>query len=176
MKSFKIISGKAVLSDPHYELGAWCQAIIDNVKNGVWEAEVEYLKDDPKTIARLYVYNCDEVIENSDVYHEIFNEDAAPLPFALGVDSGRLGIFDFDNYPKDRTATKEQYKADWVTTEFGVISKSGRGDNSYIAIGIKNDADEYVAFSIRFISEEKDTMDDWNTDDEDEDEDESDEN
>ena len=40
---FEIKSGKVVLSDPCYELGTWCQGIVNNVKNGEWFADAEYV-------------------------------------------------------------------------------------------------------------------------------------
>jgi len=153
---FEITSGKAVLSDPCYELGTWCQGIVDNVKNGKWVA----------------------ILEQSD--RELMTSGDL-LPFNGGVDSGQFGHFDYANYRKDETAIDlpKVWEDEWESQEgdkfyraccfqtlekedrfgvlpFGCVSSSGYGDGSYPTYGIKDDNGEYIGFMTIFIGDDED--------------------
>jgi hypothetical protein len=179
-KNFVIKSGKIVLSDPCYDLGTWCQGVIDKVKNGVWIAEIEDTTDFGGRISRLLAYHINFPTTSDDIA-----DDGELLPFEGGVDSGQFGYFDFDEYRSDesvqgvprlaeqdqpiiredepfysiccdRTLTKDM----WGVIPFGVISSSGVGDGLYPTYGIKNGDGEYVAFTTIFLDRDEDFEDD----------------
>jgi hypothetical protein len=174
-KEFEIKSGKIVLSDPCYDLGTWCQGVIDKVKNGVWVSEIEESSDG--RISMLLSYHKD-----NHASFEYVMEDGDLLNFDGGVDSGH---FDYDGYRDDesmknvaRIADKDQMRICedepfysmccdrtlsfdmWGVLPQGVVSSSGYGDGSYPTYGIKNDDGEYVAFLTIFIDPREDELDD----------------
>jgi len=175
VKEFKVTSGTMICSDPCYTIPTWCQGIIHNVKNGLWEAGV--LKGWGDRIARLWVFNIDAVIKDLTIKTRIENYDGIELPFSGGVDSGQFGFFDHKHYRNDDSAkdlTKYEFGNDydkesgdawframcnltlgdesWGVAPFGVVSSSGFGDGAYLVKGIKDDAGEYVAFCVQFIN------------------------
>jgi hypothetical protein len=178
-KNFVIKSGKIVLSDPCYELGTWCQGVIDKVKNGVWMAEIVDTIDGGGRISRLIAYHIDFPTTTDNI-----TDDGELLPFDGGVDSGQFGYFDFDEYRKDESVIGVKRIADdsqqiicedepfysiccdrtlsndmWGVIPFGVISSSGYGDGSYPTYGIKNSDGEYVGFTTIFIDYDEDFED-----------------
>jgi hypothetical protein len=171
---FEIKSGKAVLSDPCYELGTWCQGVVDKVKNGEWRADVFYTPEGRwgNRVAALISYHKDYPTTTNDI-----QADGKLLDFDGGVDSGQFGYFDFDGYRKDdsiigvarlcpnhgdiicedepwysmccdRTINDDS----WGVLPLGVVSSSGYGDGSYPTYGIKNNKGEYVGFTTIFIA------------------------
>lgn len=161
MKTFEIISGKMVCSDPCYEFSTWCQGVIDSVKNGTWVAKTTMVDN---RIASLSVsHSTASGLESGDV-----------LPFDFGVDSGQFGFFDHISYRNDESAKDlpkyvfgdddkdEWYRAccyltldekQWGVLPHGAVASSGYGDGSYKVVGAKNSDGEYVAFTIIFIEE-----------------------
>lgn len=170
MKQFEIKSGKLVLSDPCYDLGTWCQGIVDGVKKGKWVGDVEYIDSFGHRVAKLWAYHEDYPMSGDDIkgYGEI-------LEFTGGVDSGQFGYFDHEEYRNDnivqgvervtpddvicddepwysiccdRTLSKDK----WGEIPFGIVSSSGYGDGSYPTYGIKDvDGKEWVGFVTLFI-------------------------
>ena len=190
--TFKITSFKMVCSDPCYSIPTWCQGVIDNVKNGLWEADVH--KSDEGSwgdrISHLFVYNLSAVIDNPNIKKEIQSFGGHTLPYEFGVDSGQFGFFDLDNYRNDESAKDlkkhdfgENYDREvgdkwyracadltlstesWGVLPNGAVSSSGFGDGSYEVRGIKDNG-EYVAFCVEYIGQDEDEDEDWNDDDE----------
>ena len=83
--TFEVKSGKMVLSDPCYELGTWCQGVIDNVKNGTWIADVEYVNSWGRRVARLTAYHKDHY-----TYPKRIEISGKKMDFDGGVDSGQF--------------------------------------------------------------------------------------
>jgi hypothetical protein len=199
-KIFKITSGTMVCSDPCYQIPTWCQGVISNVKNGLWEAGIETLDAGTwgERISLLWVFNIDAVINDPTIKTRIEKYEGVELSFSGGVDSGQFGFFDLSHYRNDDSAKDlvkhnfgdnydiengdAWYRAmchltldepSWGVAPFGVVSSSGFGDGAYLVKGIKNDAGEFVAFCVQFIPNNWDTDDDYDDEDEDfEDEDE----
>ena len=198
IKQFEVTSGKLVCSDPCYSIPTWCQGIVENVKNGVWGAEINLSdqQDWGMRVASLYIVNEHANATMTDIETKIFEDE--PLNFAAGVDSGQFGFFDFAHYRNDESA-KDLPKQDfgenydiqegdawyracsgltlgdeqWGVLPNGVVSSSGFGDGSYDVYGYKDAYGEYVAFAVVFIyDDEGDEYDDEfiMSDDEDEDE------
>ena len=185
IKQFEITSGKLVCSDPCYSIPTWCQGIVENVKNGVWGAEIN-LSDEGDwgmRIADLFICNEDAFAKDSSIGEKIFNDE--PMNFNAGVDSGQFGFFDFAHYRNDESAKDLKkyefgdnydieegdawYRAcsdltlgdeQWGVLPNGVVSSSGFGDGSYDVFGYKDENGEYVAFAVVFIYSDDDEYDD----------------
>jgi len=177
---FEITSGKAVLSDPCYELGTWCQGVIDNVKNGKWVAILEQSDEGAWGTRNSILMSLNvEAMKNNPKLEMQLMSSGELLSFDGGVDSGQFGHFDFANYRKDETAVdlpkvwddeRESQEGDkfyraccFQTLEkedsfgvlpFGCVSSSGYGDGSYPTYGIKDENGEYVGFMTIFIGDE----------------------
>ena len=82
MKKFNVTSGVMVCSDPCYEIPTWCQGIVENVKNGEWEAEVE-TSDEGGWGERIAVLKVNHVNAKLTGGFELLNFDG-------GADSGSL--------------------------------------------------------------------------------------
>jgi hypothetical protein len=191
--TFDVTSGKMVCSDPCYELGTWCQGVVDNVKNGKWDAGIATSDEGSwgERISHLWVYHIDAVAKNPKILREIEQFNGYQLAFDFGVDSGQFGFFDFANYRNDESA-KDYKKYDfghdfsmkesgddwyravchltlgegsWGVLPNGAVSSSGYGDGSYAVVGIKDDSGEWVAFCVEYIGQEEET-DDWDDEDE----------
>jgi hypothetical protein len=191
---FNVTSGKMVCSDPCYEIPTWCQGIVENVKNGKWEAGIASSDEGSgrERISHLWVYNLEAAINNPNLVREIETYQGHELGFVGGVDSGQFGFFDFDHYRNDESAKdlkkydfggdyispkesgEEWYHAacnltlgdeSWGVLPFGAVSSSGYGDGSYMVKGIKDNNGQYVAFCVEFIGQDEDDDDDWGDDD-----------
>jgi hypothetical protein len=180
-KSFEVVSGTLVCSDPFYSIPTWCQGIVENVKNGTWVADVERSDkgDWGNRISVLEVRHIDNTNPDFD-----FNEH---LPFTGGVDSGQFGFFDKAFYRNDESAKdlekygfssdfdKEDgdvwYRAccqktlgdeSWGVLPNGVVSTSGFGDGSYDVFEQKNAEGEVIALCVVYIWEDElDEDEDW---------------
>ena len=177
-KSFEVVSGSIVCSDPCYSLDVWCMGVVDNVKKGKWNADVEHLD----------LGGWGERISMLIVHHESINfpmfDFDNPLHFTAGVDSGQFGFFDKDFYRNDENAkdlNKYQFSDDfdkeegdqwyracadltlgdesWGVLPNGAVSSSGIGDGSYDVFEQKNAQGEVVSLCCVFLSE--DEQDEW---------------
>jgi hypothetical protein len=184
IKQFEITSGKLVCSDPCYSIPTWCQGIVENVKNGIWGAEIN-LSDEGDwgtRVASLFICNEDSFDKDNSIVKKIFEDE--PLNFSAGVDSGQFGFFDFEHY-RNNDSAKDLKKYDfgggekagdewygacchltlgqekWGVLPNGVVSSSGFGDGAYDVFGLKNDEGEYVAFAVVFIYDEDEDDEDW---------------
>ncbi len=163
--SFKVSSGKLYISDPCYNRNTNIEdplcAIIDNVPNGKWNAQVAY-NGEGRVEALIAV--CD------DLSAEPGDTDIVDW---LCVDSGQLGIFDEAKFPQGETGDygdeKTFYgkccakslgeKSAGIVGRYGVVSTSGYGDGCYHAC-ISRDVNglaRYVA--VYFICDEEEDKD-----------------
>lgn len=180
MKTFKIVSGKMVITDPCYTLPTWCQGVVENVRNGVWTADVE-IDSQSGRVSAIYCYNNEAYIQNNSLAG--FLAAAPHLPFVIGVDSGQAGFFDYDHYRNDDsigdspladyisngkfyaaccacTYNDKDHSVRFGTIPYGAVSSSGYGDGSYNCQGLTDiSGNEYIAFRIEFIGESSD--DEW---------------
>lgn len=190
---FNVTSGKMVCSDPCYEIPTWCQGIIENVKNGKWEAGIATSDEGVwgERVSHLWVYNLEAAINNPNLVREIEAFQGHELPFSGGVDSGQFGFFDLAHYRNDESAKElkkydlgpnydresgdEWYRAacdltlgseKWGVLPFGAVSSTGYGDGSYMVKGIKDENGEYVAFCVEYIGQDEDDYDYEDEDDE----------
>ena len=158
---FAIKSGKVVVSDPCYERGTWCQAVLENVKNGNWISN--YKLNSEGSVSEIVAFIGFEPHQWEKISAEI------------GVDSGQAGIFDEFSYRND-SLIKENPK--WYfdkneigdkfygkccditldeqagELEMGFVSSSGYGDGGYDCFISKNSTGEIIGIKVVFISEE----------------------
>jgi len=181
MKTFEIISGIIVASDPCYVLdtNSPCMGVIENVKKGLWEVSVEKIDSFGSRVA---VFNISRIGSHS-------NGRPFTFPFSACVDSGQFGFFDKDFFRDDKVAenlSKSDFGEGYATQEgdswyravcnitlseegygvvpSGAVSSSGYGDGSYDVVGFKDDSGEWVAFSVTFISDNEDEDYDYDED------------
>lgn len=104
--TFKVTSGKLMVTDPCYERGTWCSGQLDKVRNGTWVGHVVRLD---LTRAKYYdgIRNAALIAHHKDV----------PLPkrwtktkIHVGVDSGQAGIFDEVKYPHGKNEPERMAK------------------------------------------------------------------
>lgn len=182
---FKIESGRVYVSDPCYKTGTWCQALVDGVKNGNWEAHIDNRDEGRPGLLRV----------NHESYPDITHLECSIIPNEIGVDSGQAGVFDAAHYRQDSSIPEDFQPLDpggmfddftdeeggrfygaccdrtlgptgegrrddnfhgGGTIPFGAVSSSGYGDGGYEAKAYKNDDGEIVAIEIEFIPEEED--------------------
>lgn len=184
--SFTVKSGKLFISDPAYNYDTYYARTVPNAKNGTWNAYVQeadcgILRD---RIARLYAVHESKSINDLGLNNEELDE--------LGVDSGQMGIFDYDAFGNDDQFSKD-YQPEFnkgfaKNTKFydaccditlsrksagvipgGCVSGSGYGDGVYYGFTYTNEDNEVIGVEIIFI-EEDDCNDQYDDDYEDNDE------
>lgn len=154
---------KVRVSDPCYGTGVWCAGTIDNVKEGLYNVEVE-ISDEGMWGKRVKSLT---VVHAEYKGFLFFNESAR---FEVGVDSGQAGIYDEDYYNKYHTA--DDCDDDWyddicnLTNPAGTkdgkcaVSSSGFGDGDYTCYMLVNDDNQVIAISIVFIEDEEEDEED----------------
>lgn len=97
---FEITSGKMIVTDPCYDKQTWCQAKLDDVRNGTWYATAEYSDEDDwgDRVAQIWAWHDSLGIDNPG---RDFPTCSEFIPYDIGVDSGQAGFFDLDKYPDD---------------------------------------------------------------------------
>lgn len=160
------LSNMVVITDPCYDLGIWCQGIIGGVKAGIYDtyAIITNEGDWGERIAELIIVKQGE--------NPVFEKYS--LGFAVGVDSGQAGIFDYDYFVKNQPDNDFDNLESWyrrvcditcsdedcgVIDNLGVVASSGYGDGTYDCYAAFNDNFEVVGLRIVFI---EDTDDDEN--------------
>lgn len=156
--------GKKVrVSDPCYGTTTWCAGTIDNVKEGLYNVEVELVDD---LWGSKYSRVKSLTVVHSDYKGSLFFNKIAS--FEVGVDSGQAGIYDEDYYNQYHSI--DNCNCDWYEdvceltypagTKDGkcVVSSSGYGDGCYIC-ELVEDNNEVVAIRITFIEDEEDYED-----------------
>jgi hypothetical protein len=162
----KIQLGKRVrISDPCYGTGVWCSGVVDNVKEGTYNVDIE--------ISNEGVWG--ERVKSLTAIHSDYNGHSVIVKasFEVGVDSGQAGIYDEDYYKQYHS--EDDCNEDWyeeicnLTDPFGtkdgkcVVSSSGYGDGGYDCYLLKDKNNEVVGFQIIFIEgeDEEDEYDDY---------------
>jgi hypothetical protein len=175
MKQIKL--GKRVrVSDPCYGTGVWCSGVVDNVKEGTYNVDVE-ISDEGVWGNR---------VKSLIALHSEYTDHSVMVKtdFEVGVDSGQAGIYDEDYY--NQYHTYHDCDNDWyeeiceLTNPFGtkdekcVVSSSGFGDGGYDCYLLKDENNEVVGIQVVFINddEEDDDYNEYEEDDYDEYEDE----
>jgi len=171
---FEVVSGKLRVTDPCYDKQEVYSAVVDNVKNGKWDADVRIKNDKNwgKRCAELFVWHTDytkeEVFGNESEMKEIEIDEQ------IGVDSGQAGVFDAKFYKDDKSVAGAERQRNgericedepfysmccdrtlteqgWGTIPYGAISSSGIGDGGYTAFKIIDRQGEVVGIKIVFL-------------------------
>jgi hypothetical protein len=169
--SFNVNSGKVVVSDPCYDRGTWCQAVLENVKNGEWIADVKQSDEGSWGIRNA------ELIAYHSGYGMPKDYQWTKTSHDIGVDSGQAGIYDDNFYRNDSLIGEIKnslhfnldedgerfYSLNCDLTcrtennggvmEQGVVSTSGYGDGGYDLFIVEQDG-QVVAMKVVFISDE----------------------
>ena len=159
-KSFKVTSGKMVISDPIFELGAWCQGIV-NAKNGDWDVDIIMDQSSDK-VKRVIAWNINSAQSRLGLSEDVLN--GGELPFSFWVDSGMFSYYDHGkviNEQSDLFNGKEKYGV----YDSGVIIFCSNG--SYSTLGIKDSDGNYIALCTTFIEDHNYDYDDdtsWDED------------
>lgn len=169
------LGNKVMVSDPCYGTDTWCQGVLENVREGFWDAYIKITDEGNwgERVAELVAINLDY----NDEYAGLTSKDINELQeFEVGVDSGTAGIFDYDYYCKyhtDKGADEDWYEDQIIQqffpgvddsdneksvfTEFnGVASSSGYGDGCYDCYVARNEESEIVGIKIIYISNNTD--------------------
>ena len=167
--TFNVSSGKVIVSDPCYDRGTLCAGLLENVKNGTWNASVDVLSSSEthgwgKRVGTLYAYTKHSL--SSFQQHTV-------AKFEVGVDSGQAGIFCDSVYPHGSTG---EYGEDGfygiccnltLSNEQagvllgGVVSSSGYGDGGYTCSYLRDENGEIVSIRITFIRDEEELDNDF---------------
>ena len=168
--------GKRVrVSDPCYGTDVWCSGVVDNVKEGTYNVDIN-LSDEGVWGERVKSLTA---IHSEYSGHSIIER----APFEVGVDSGTAGIYDEDYYRQYHS--EDDCNDDWYDSigkltfteeQFGtkddkcVVSSSGFGDGSYDCFLLRDKNNEVVGFQIVFIEDddEDEDYDEWEDEEEDE--------
>lgn len=151
------LHGTAMVSDPCYPVGTWCQSEV-NVSDGVYDAFVVRERDG-KTIAGrpLELIVVKQGVDGPD----LFSDETL---FEIGVDSGQAGIFDSAYYTSSQekktwydqvcSITLDREKCSGTIDGRGAVSESGYGDGSYICHpAFDEETDEIVGLRLVFIED-----------------------
>jgi hypothetical protein len=154
---FKISSGKLRVSDPCYDRNAWLTGVLDDIKNGTWEAFIK-LDITGTRVAELIAFHKD--IPSKFIKNDRWDEQ----DLEIGVDSGQCGIFDDNHYP-DEKGNANQTNSFYGTCcqlvkndfggvlDFGAVSSSGLGDGTYLCYTME-DHNGIIAVKVAFIEPE----------------------
>jgi hypothetical protein len=150
--TFENKSGTLVVTDPAYDLGTWCQSVIENAAKGKWFAFVDKGRFTKLGIRCMQLH----AVHEDALYEKVTYkwEESGP---EICVDSANAGIFDLDAYPKGKTDDFIQQCYELTNTkkgagviEGGVVSDSGLGDGIYdVYVATDNDG-RTVAVTIVF--------------------------
>ena len=149
----------ALVTDPGFPRGAWCSGQV-RTRPGTWNGTV-FRQEGTDLITALMVHHAS--------LGPLPKEDPRwrHLGFEVGVDSGKAGIFCDSSFPRGmsgpgsaqeafsrRTSDLVHGAEQWGVLPDGIVSKSGHGDGTYYAYGIKDSSGLAVAILLEFILED----------------------
>ena len=171
------LGNKVMVSDPCYGMNTWCQGVLKDVLPGDYECNVEYYDG----------IGWGDRVAAIEVVHQDYNGVVGyePENFEVGVDSGQVGIFDYEYYTRyhDDTNKYPHVNDDWyekvckitlakaqtgTIDDLGFVSSSGFGDGEYTCYTARERNGYIVAIRIEFITDDEYDEDDYDYDDEDE--------
>lgn len=174
---FQVTGGKMRVTDPCYETDTWCAGVLENVKDGEWEAYA-FIEDYGSGMLG------GERIKALSVKHRAtdvkWNFPREVAKFEVGVDSGQAGFFDEGAYPQgerkedgywnkddfydkccDATCGRDSKGEGYgIIDDRGVVSSSGWGDGGYTCTYARDEAGQIVAAMVEFIPDEDEIDDD----------------
>jgi hypothetical protein len=180
------LGNSVIVTDPSYDTNTWCQAKIENVKEGEYNTHCEIVD------TGSWGNRCSLLIASHSSYN-VNNLNWEVHPNEIGVDSGQAGIFDMDNYRKDgldievpkvgfdgqpfdrlEEMLKPENEGDdfylkmckitlsekqWGGFDNGVICRSGYGDGGYVLYVAKDESTgKIIGFCIDFMVQEEEEL------------------
>lgn len=149
--TFRLESGRAVVSDPCYSPGSGCLGIVQNVKPGLWRAWAK-VAEVPGRGVRVWELRC----MHSGIDAAFRGEEE--LIGEFGVDSGQFGVFEAATY-RELSGDEEWYQlccevtceklAGTITN--GAVASSGFGDGAYSVFAWRDGSREAAAIRVVFI-------------------------
>ncbi len=152
---FVQLNNTVVVTDPCYKAGIWCSKLLSNVKEGRFKCLFRIVDDGElgKQVSSLLAIHEDflKLFEFKNKV-QFDSKQICKIPYynVIGVDSGQVGIFNYDyyimhqpdnNWEQDITGNKSWYRivCDITSSEdlggvidnSGVVSSSGCGDGPY---------------------------------------------
>ena len=123
-KGFIHIGDSAMVSDPCYKPGTWCQGIIKQMKPGAYQVYGEIVDCDTwgNRVSRIWIVHEDFVNVDINAALSYNYED-----FEVGVDSGQAGIYDHDYYMEQWSSN--QKSEDWYSRVCDETYDSDEGFN-----------------------------------------------
>lgn len=100
------------VSDPCYNSGTWCQALVDNLKPGKYIGYMKKADFGPGGLGGIRV--TDLWITHSEHQH-LYPIEILDPSIDIGVDSGAAGIYDVEYYEKYHTP---ELNEDWYDKQF----------------------------------------------------------
>jgi len=159
---FEVQSDKLRVTDPCYDKGTWCSGLIEDVKPGLWDANVKTMNN---RVAELIAYHTN--VKSIDSKKNKWEEQE----FEIGVDSGQCGIFEDKFYPDGETGDFNDdssfygkccnltlNKGGVGVLDFGVVSTSGWGDGTYFCYTIEEKG-IVVGVKVVFMEDESEDYD-----------------
>ena len=161
--TFKVTGGKLIVTDPCYDLGTWCQAILKNVRNGEWVADAnihDFGKGGlgGKRVTRLHAKHA---LRGTSLPWVIEDID-------IGVDSGQCGVFSLNSYPEAEAHDSKFYETccnltlspskAGIVEGTGVVSSSGWGDGGYVLRTRRDTEKKLVELEVIFIDEDEEDL------------------
>ena len=172
MKEIKLNS-KVVITDPCYGLKDYpnpsTNIVLENVKAGTYKTNIHYSDEGSwgTRVAALEIIHTDYNPLNTESI-EVVNLDLVECIGSVCVDSGQMGIYDYDYYKS--VSTEDGVEDKWyddicnltlsnkqsgTKDDMCVVSSTGYGDGDYdVYIGTSNG--EVVYIGIIFITDELD--------------------
>lgn len=149
----KITGNRLMVSDPIYQTGVWCQAIVSNVKSGTFVGQV-LRKEVIYKGSKLGEYNEElTAIHKDHLGSKISWKSVAA--YKVGVDSTRVGIYDMSSFnggDKDWILFQERMIKNSVGGAIlnGVVAQSGLGDGEYNVYVAEKDG-QVIGIKVKFL-------------------------
>lgn len=153
------LNDKVYVSDPCYEVGTWCQTLLDNVLPGNYRCFI--------TKADLQEWG--DRVSELWITHEEYQSIPEEYIGNIGVDAGMAGIYDkeyFETFNTDKHSNPKHgpwYDKVFTTLVMSediegsvmddkcVVSFSGIGDGSYPVYITRNEEEKIISIGIRFL-------------------------
>lgn len=160
--TFDVTSDELRISDPCYEPGMCGLVVLENVKQGAWNAYVTH------GATNWGGHRCKVLVAIHSEYPKSLRI-TGKTDINIGVDSGQAGIFSVDAYHGGAEGG-EYGSGGWYDTcckitcgtklgagvlEGGCVSSSGFGDGSYNCFITRNGEAAVVGVKIIFISDDE---------------------
>ena len=92
-----------VVTDPCYEIGTWCQGIVNNVKHGIWKGYINEVDEGSWGIRVSELIVLHDSVKLNYTHSNICYMTWKEMDFDIGVDSGQMSIIPIDSFVNKTT-------------------------------------------------------------------------